>query len=311
MSAKAIFDAVAEHGITHFGAAPVVLGMLVNAPDDQRRRIDHPVKVMTAGAPPPAAILEKMNALGFNVLQVYGLTETFGHVVECIWRGEWDELSTAEQAVIKARQGVRFPVTEEMRVVDVATRQPVPADGASQGEIVIRGNTVMKGYLQARPSRDRRGLCRAAGSIPATWQWFIRAAIMEVKDRLKDVIISGGENISSIEVENARSIKHPKAIGDQRGGCPKAGREVGRNTLAPSSSSSPAAMTVSEDGNHRLLPPSALLASKCRSMLSSTSCPRRPRARSRNSSCGSKMPGLKKLLDRAIVATEDPEEDIP
>lgn len=206
ISADAIFGAIAEHRITHFGAAPVVLGMLVNAPEDQRRSIDHPVKVMTAGAPPPAAILEKMNALGFDVLQVYGLTETFGHVVECIWRDEWNQLPAAEQAAIKARQGVRFPVTEEVRVVDVRTREPVAADGAAQGEIVIRGNTVMKGYyrdFEATAEAFQEGAFRSGDIAVVHPDGYI-----EIKDRLKDVIISGGENISSVEVENV-IYQHP------------------------------------------------------------------------------------------------------
>lgn len=206
ISADAIFDAVAEHSITHFGAAPVVLGMLVNAPEDQQRDINHSVKVMTAGAPPPAAILEKMKALGFDVLQVYGLTETFGHVVECVWQNEWDQLPASEQAAIKARQGVRFPVTEQVHVVNVVTREPVPADGKTEGEIVIRGNTVMKGYYrdpEATAAAFAEGFFRS-GDIAIVHP----DGYVEIKDRLKDVIISGGENISSVEVENV-IYQHP------------------------------------------------------------------------------------------------------
>lgn len=206
ISAKAIFDAIADHHITHFGGAPVVLGMLVNAPESERREIKHPIKVMTAGAPPPAAILEKTKALGFDVLQVYGLTETFGHVVECVWREEWDALPADEQAAIKARQGVRFPVTEEVRVVDVQTRRPVPADGKTQGEILIRGNTVMKGYFRDPEATDQAfedGAFRSGDIAVVHPNGYI-----EVKDRLKDVIISGGENVSSVEVENIL-YKHP------------------------------------------------------------------------------------------------------
>ncbi|MFQ5624726.1 MAG: acyl-CoA synthetase [Paracoccaceae bacterium] len=206
VSAKVIFDSVADHGITHFGAAPVVLGMLVNAPESERREIGRTVQVMTAGAPPAAAILEKMKALGFDVLQVYGLTETFGHVVQCAWRDEWNDLPAAEQAGIKARQGVRFPGTEEIRVVDVKTRKPVPHDGQTQGEIVIRSNTVMKGYLHDREATRAafEGGVFRSGDIAVVHP----DGYVEVRDRLKDVIISGGENISSVEVEGV-IYRHP------------------------------------------------------------------------------------------------------
>ena len=147
-----------------------------------------------------------MNALGFDVLQVYGLTETFGHVVECLWRSEWDELPAAERAAIKARQGVRFPVTEEVRVVDIVTRKPVAADGETQGEIVIRGNTVMKRYFRD-PAATAEAFAEGAfrsGDIAVVHP----DGYIEIKDRLKDVIISGGENISSVEVENML-YRHP------------------------------------------------------------------------------------------------------
>ncbi len=204
--AKDIFAAVAEHRITHLGGAPVVLGLLVNAPEADRRSFDHPVKVMTAGAPPPSAVLAKMAELGFEVMQVYGLTETFGHVVHCAWHEEWDDLPFAEQAEIKARQGVRFPITEDVRLVDPATGAEIPSDGKSMGEIVIRGNTVMKGY-----HRDPAATEKAfAGGHFHSGDLAVRHkdGYVEIKDRLKDVIISGGENISSIEIES-RLYKHP------------------------------------------------------------------------------------------------------
>ncbi|MEM7226793.1 MAG: AMP-binding protein [Pseudomonadota bacterium] len=206
ITARNIFEAIAEHKVSHFGGAPVVLSMLINAPEEERRAIDHPVRVMTAGAPPPAAVLEKTRALGFDVMQVYGLTETFGHVVQCAWQDKWDDLPFSEQAEIAARQGVRFPMIEEAAVIDLESGQPVPADGATIGEIVIRGNTVMKGYHKAP---------EATAEVFADG-WFHSGDLavvhpdgyMEVKDRLKDIIISGGENISSIEVEGA-IYKHP------------------------------------------------------------------------------------------------------
>lgn len=204
--AKAIFDAVAEHRITHLGGAPVVLGMLVNAPESDRRSFDHPVKVMTAGAPPPSAVLAKMAELGFEVMQVYGLTETFGHVVHCAWHEEWNDLPFADQAEIKARQGVRFPITEEIRLLDPESGREVPADGATMGEIVIRGNTVMKGYHRDPAATDKAfaGGYFHSGDLAVQH----RDGYVEVKDRLKDVIISGGENVSSIEIES-RLYKHP------------------------------------------------------------------------------------------------------
>lgn len=204
--AKEIFAAVVEHRITHLGGAPVVLGMLVNAPESERRVFDHPVKVMTAGAPPPSAVLARMGELGFEVMQVYGLTETFGHVVHCAWHEEWSDLPFEEQSEIKARQGVRFPITEEVRVIDPESGREVPADGTTMGEIVIRGNTVMKGYHRDAEATDKAfaGGYFHSGDLAVRH----RDGYVEVKDRLKDVIISGGENVSSIEIES-RLYKHP------------------------------------------------------------------------------------------------------
>jgi len=206
VSAKAIFDAVADHKVSHFGGAPIVLGMLINAPVEDRRTFDHPVKAMTAGAPPPSAVLEAVQALGFDVMQVYGLTETYGHVSQCAWQSEWDELPFGEQATIKARQGVTFPMTEDIRVLDVSSGEPVSADGETMGEICIRGNTVMKGYYKNPEATE----------VAFENGWFHSADLavvypsgyLEIKDRLKDIIISGGENISSVEVEST-IYKHP------------------------------------------------------------------------------------------------------
>ncbi len=206
VNAKNIFEAVAEHRISHFGGAPIVLGMLINAPKEERRSFDHPVKIITAGAPPPSAVLEKTEQLGFEVTQVYGLTETHGHVVHCAWHQEWDDLPFAERAKIKARQGVRFPITEEVKVIDTASGKDVPHDGQSMGEIVIRGNAVMKGYYK-QPEATQDAF---AGGRFHTGDLAIvhPSGYIEIKDRLKDVIISGGENISSIEIESAL-YKHP------------------------------------------------------------------------------------------------------
>lgn len=209
ITAKAVFDAVADYKVTHFGGAPVVLGMIINAPEEERRQFSHPVKVMTAGAPPPAAVLEKTQALGFDVMQVYGLTETYGHVSYCLWREEWDELSFEEQAEIKAWQGVTFPMNEELAILNLENGEPVPRDGETPGEIAIRGNTVMKGYFKdpdATATAFKDGWFHS-GDL-AVWR---ENGYIQIKDRLKDVIISGGENVSSVEVENVL-YKHPAVL---------------------------------------------------------------------------------------------------
>ena len=148
ISAKAIYDAIADEGVTHFGGAPIVLNMIVNSDPSERRDFDHDVQVYTAGAPPAPATLAKIGDLGFNVMQVYGLTETYGHVTECLWHGDaWDGLPDDDKSGIKARQGVAFPMMEKIDVIG-EDGSPVPRDGKTQGEIVIRGNSVMKGYLK-------------------------------------------------------------------------------------------------------------------------------------------------------------------
>lgn len=200
VEAGAIFDAIARHRVTHFGGAPVVLSLLVNAPVNLQKRFDHAVAVMTAGAPPPPSILEQTEQLGLNVMQVYGLTETYGHIMHCAWNTNWDTLGFSERAEIKARQGVQFTHTEDVEVIDLDSGAPVPADGQSEGEIVIRSNTVMKGYHkdpQATEEAFKDGYFRSGDVAVRHPDGYI-----EIKDRLKDVIISGGENISSVEVEN-------------------------------------------------------------------------------------------------------------
>jgi fatty-acyl-CoA synthase len=209
IAAKPIFDAIADHDVTHFGAAPVVLGMLVNAPEHARRTFKRKVKMMTAGAPPPAALLEKAEALGLDILHVYGLTETYGHVVECLWRDAWNGLPAAERAAYQARQGVRFPMMESIEVVDIATRARVPADGETQGEIIMRGNAVMSGYFKdpSATTQAFEGGSFRSGDIAVVHP----DGYIEIKDRLKDVIISGGENISSVEVEGVL-FKHAAVL---------------------------------------------------------------------------------------------------
>ena len=205
VTAKNIYDAIADHGVTHFGGAPIVLNMLIQAKEDDRRAFDHVVEVFTAGAPPAAATLAAIEPLGFNVTQVYGLTETYGHVTECIWNAEWDTLPQEDRAVIKARTGVLMPFMEDIAVHD-DHGHPVPWDGHSTGEIAIRGNAVMKGYLknpEATAEAFRGGYFRSGDVAFQHADGYIK-----ITDRAKDIIISGGENISSVEVEGAL-MHHP------------------------------------------------------------------------------------------------------
>ena len=206
VTAGAIYDAIADHGVTHFGGAPIVLNLLVNAPEAERRSFDHAVEVFTAGAPPAPATLSKIEKLGFNVTQVYGLTETFGHVTECLWQSDWDGHSEAERAAIKARQGVAMPMMEHITVTDAEIAQ-TPMDGKTQGEIMIRGNAVMKGYLK-NPEATQDAFAGGyfhSGDIAVQHP----DGYIQIADRAKDIIISGGENISSVEVEGVL-MGHPE-----------------------------------------------------------------------------------------------------
>jgi fatty-acyl-CoA synthase len=206
ISAQNVFAALREHRITHFGAAPIVLAMLAQEAEGHELDAGHTVQVLTAGAPPPSRVLEQVQQLGLEVTHVYGLTESFGHVVYCDWQAQWDELDAPRQAELRARQGVRFPMMEAVDVLDQTTGEPVPADGASLGEIVLRGNTLFKGYYKD-PEATQAAF---AGG------WFHTGDLgvihpdgyIELRDRLKDIIISGGENISSVEVESTL-FKHP------------------------------------------------------------------------------------------------------
>lgn len=206
VTAKSVFSAIQNHGVTHLGGAPIVLSMLIDAPEEERTVLTHPVKVMTAGAPPPATVLEKTRELGFEVMQVYGLTETFGHVTQALWREEWSDLSFAEQAELQSWQGVGFPMTESATVLGLDSDEPVPRDGETQGEIAISGNTVMKGYYkdaEATKQAFSSGWFRTGDA--AVWH---ENGYIQIRDRLKDVIITGGENVSSVEVEGVL-YRHP------------------------------------------------------------------------------------------------------
>ena len=203
---KKIFELIDKYEVTHFGGAPIVLNMLANAPEDQQKELKRKVYVLTAGAPPPSIIFEKMQKLGFEVMHVYGLTETYGHILQCAWNQEWDELDQNNQNEIRARQGVRYPNTEGVIVMDPETMKPVPHDGKTMGEIMIRGNVVMKGYFKDKEATEKSmdGGWFHSGALAVTHP----SGYIKIQDRSKDIIISGGENISSIEIENTIS-KHP------------------------------------------------------------------------------------------------------
>ena len=206
---KGMYDAFADHGVTHMCGAPIVMGMLINAPDDVRRKPAQRVQVMTAGAAPPAAVIEKMQALGFQVTHVYGLTEVYGPVTVCAWHDEWDALPITEQAVYKSRQGVAYVTLEGLMVADPATLKPVAHDGATMGEIFMRGNTVMSGYLK-NPKATREAFEGGWFHTGDLGVWHPNGYI-QIKDRSKDIIISGGENISTIEVESVL-YRHPAVL---------------------------------------------------------------------------------------------------
>ena len=201
-----IYEAIAEHGVTHMCGAPIVMSTLLNAPEADKRPLPHAVDFLTAAAPPPEAVLAAMAEAGFRVTHVYGLTEVYGPAVINEWKPEWDALPKGEQARLKARQGVRYAALEALDVYDPETMRPVPADGETMGEIVFAGNVVMKGYFRNPEATEK--------ALKGGWFWSGDIAVkhpdgyVQIKDRSKDVIISGGENISSIEVEEAL-FRHP------------------------------------------------------------------------------------------------------
>ncbi len=204
--AKAMYDAIADHGVTHLCGAPIVMSLLINAPATERRDLSRRVSFLTAAAPPPEAVLAGMAEAGFDVTHVYGLTETYGPAVVNEWHADWDALSKDEQAARKARQGVRYPPLEALDVLDPETMAPVPADGETLGEVMFRGNVVMRGYLKNPAATEAafRGGWFHSGDLGVKHP----DGYIQLKDRSKDIIISGGENISSIEVEEAL-FKHP------------------------------------------------------------------------------------------------------
>jgi len=203
---KKMFELIDKYEVTHFGGAPIVLNMIVNTPKEDQKVLKRKVNVLTAGAPPPSIIFEKMENLGFEVMHVYGLTETYGHMLQCAWNEDWNTLEKNKKNEIKARQGVRYPNTEGVVIMNPETMKQVPKDGKTMGEIMIRGNIVMKGYYKDKEETEK--------SMAGGWFHSGDLAIMhpdgyiKIQDRSKDIIISGGENISSIEIENAIA-NHP------------------------------------------------------------------------------------------------------
>ncbi|MBV9373940.1 MAG: acyl-CoA synthetase [Alphaproteobacteria bacterium] len=209
VDSSAIFAAIAEHRVTHLCGAPIVLNMLVHAPDAVKRHFDHVVEVATGGAAPPSAVIEAMERMGFRVTHLYGLTESYGPSTVCAWQDEWSGLALPERAALMARQGVNYLTLDHQRVVEPQTMADAPADGSTLGELVLRSNTLMKGYLKNPASTEEA----FAGG------WFHTGDLavchpdgyVEIKDRSKDIIISGGENISSLEVEDAL-YRHPQIM---------------------------------------------------------------------------------------------------
>ena len=209
VEAQAIFDAIRNHGVTHYCGAPIVQSLLVNAPAAMKEGVPAGVKAMVAGAAPPAAMIEGMEAMGFDITHVYGLTETYGPATVCAKHEAWDALDIGERARLNARQGVRYHLQRSAAVLDPETMQPVPHDGETMGEIMFQGNIAMKGYLKNPEATQEafRGGWFHSGDLAVQYP----DGYIKIKDRSKDIIISGGENISSIEVEDVL-YRHPDVL---------------------------------------------------------------------------------------------------
>jgi fatty-acyl-CoA synthase len=209
VEAAAIFEQIRRHKVTHFCGAPVVHNALINAPDEMRAGIEHKVSGMIAGAAPPQTVIEGMERIGFDLTHVYGLTEVYGPACVCAKHPEWDRLSVAERAERNGRQGVTYPLQEDMIVADPKTLQPVPRDGETMGEIFFRGNIMMKGYLKNPGATEDAfsGGWYHTGDLAVCYP----DGYVKIKDRSKDIIISGGENISTLEVEDVL-YSHPAVL---------------------------------------------------------------------------------------------------
>jgi len=209
VEAESIFSLIKQHKVTHYCGAPIVHQMLINAPEELKRGIEHKVSALVAAAAPPASMIEGMQKMGFDITHVYGLTETYGPATVCAKHPEWEKLPLAEQVRLNGRQGVRYTVEEGLTVMDPETMQPVPADGETMGEIMFRGNITMKGYLKNDKATDEAfaGGWFHSGDLAVLQE----DGYIKIKDRSKDVIISGGENISSLEVEDIL-YRHPAVL---------------------------------------------------------------------------------------------------
>ncbi|VUZ25855.1 Long-chain-fatty-acid--CoA ligase [uncultured Comamonas sp.] len=209
VEAKAIFDAIRDHGVTHYCGAPIVQSLLINAPAELKAGIPAGVKAMVAGAAPPASMIEGMEEMGFDLTHVYGLTEVYGPASVCAKHDAWNDVDIGERARLNARQGVRYHLQRDVRVMNPETMQPVPMDGETMGEIMFRGNITMKGYLKNPAATDEafRGGWFHSGDLAVQYP----DGYIKIKDRSKDIIISGGENISSIEVEDVL-YRHPAVL---------------------------------------------------------------------------------------------------
>jgi len=209
VEAKAIFDAIRDHGVTHYCGAPIVQSLLVNAPAEMKQGVPAGVKAMVAGAAPPAALIEGMEQMGFDLTHVYGLTEVYGPATVCARQEAWSALDVGERAALHARQGVRYHLQRSARVLDPETMRPVPMDGETMGEIMFQGNITMKGYLKNAEASDEafHGGWFHSGDLAVQYP----DGYIKIKDRSKDIIISGGENISSIEVEDVL-YRHPAVM---------------------------------------------------------------------------------------------------
>jgi fatty-acyl-CoA synthase len=206
ISAKTIYDSLVDHDVTHMCGAPIIMQFIIGATPEERRALPRKVEFMTAAAPPPAAVLEALEKENFRVTHVYGLTEVYGPATVCAWHDDWDALDSGERARLKARQGVRYAAEDGVTVMDPVTMEEVPRDASTMGEVMFRGNLVMKGYLK-NPKATREAFADGwfhSGDLGVLHE----DGYIELRDRSKDIIISGGENISTIEVEGV-IIKHP------------------------------------------------------------------------------------------------------